>query len=138
LKDGLFDSTFVSNHTFGFAEWTSPDGKDPPWASRPWFSGHYSPEAVSRITGADAGQILSLARAFARARAPIALCGKGKGDLNGSLLECIAVQGLNALTGNINKPGGVLVYDDLPLQGPGGLPSGEFGHPAHGVSTRGS
>jgi menaquinone reductase, molybdopterin-binding-like subunit len=57
-----------------------------------------------------------LARAFARARAPLALCGKGKGDLNGSLLECMAVQSLNALTGNINKPGGVLVYDDVPFR----------------------
>jgi menaquinone reductase, molybdopterin-binding-like subunit len=118
IKDGLFDSTFVSNHTFGFADWTSPDGKTHQ-GFKSMVLRDYSPEAVSKITGADAGQILSLARAFARARAPIALCGKGKGDLNGSLLECIAVQGLNALTGNINKPGGVLVYDDLPLQGTG-------------------
>jgi len=117
LKDGLYDSTFVSNHTFGFADWTSPDGKTHT-GFRNMVLRHYSPDVVSKITGADAGQIVSLARAFARARAPIALCGKGKGDLNGSLLECIAVQGLNALTGNINKPGGVLVHDDIPLRGP--------------------
>ena len=114
IKDGLYDSTFVSNHTFGFEDWTSPDGK-----SHKGFKNmvlrDYTPGAVSRITGVDAGQILSLARAFAGAGAPIALCGKGKGDLNGSLHECIAVQALNALAGNINKPGGVLVCDYAPL-----------------------
>lgn len=117
IKDALYDSTFVSNHTFGFEDWTSPDGK-----SHTGFKNlvlrHYQPDVVSKITGTDAGQIVSLARSFAGARAPIALCGKGKGDLNGSLLECLAVQGLNALTGNINKPGGVLVHDDISLQGP--------------------
>jgi menaquinone reductase, molybdopterin-binding-like subunit len=117
LKDGLYDPTFVSNHTFGFADWTSPDGKSHV-GFRNLVLRNYSPDVVSRITGTDAGQIVSLARAFAGARAPIALCGKGKGDLNGSLYECLAVQGLNALTGNINKPGGVLVYDDPSLHDP--------------------
>lgn len=115
LKDGLYDSNFVANHTFGFTDWTSPDGK-----SHRGFKNialrDYSPDVVSKTTGVDAGQILSLARAFARARAPIALCGKGKGSLNGSVFECLAVQSLNALTGNINKPGGVLVHQDVPLQ----------------------
>jgi menaquinone reductase, molybdopterin-binding-like subunit len=124
LKDGLYDSTFVSNHTFGFTEWTAPDGKDH-MGFKNLVLKHYSPEVVSKITGTDAGQIISLARAFARARAPLALCGKGKGDLNGSLLECMAVQSLNALTGNINKPGGVLVYDDLPFDDLGGYRTAE-------------
>jgi menaquinone reductase, molybdopterin-binding-like subunit len=115
LKDGLYDSTFVSNHTFGFTDWTSPDGKSH-MGFKDMVLRDYSPDVVSRITGTDAGQIISLARAFARARAPLAVCGKGKGDLNGSLLECMAVQSLNALTGNINKPGGVLVYDDVPFR----------------------
>jgi menaquinone reductase, molybdopterin-binding-like subunit len=114
LKDGLYDSTFVSNYTFGFTGWTSPDGKSH-MGFKDLVLRNYTPEMVSRITGTDPGQIISLARAFAGARAPLALCGKGKGDLNGSLLECLAVQSLNALTGNINRPGGVLVCDDVPF-----------------------
>ena len=117
IKDRLYDANFVSNHTFGFEDWTSPGGE-----SHTGFKNlvllHYSPDAVSRITGVGAGQIVSLARAFAGARSPIALCGKGKGDLNGSLLEGLSVQGLNALKGNINKPGGVLVHDDISLPVP--------------------
>lgn len=109
VKEGLYDSTFVSDHTFGFSDYVSPDGKSHPGFKTLVLS-EYSPEVVSRITGTDAGQIVSVARAFAEAKAPIALCGKGKGDLNGSPAECIAVQCLNALRGNINKPGGVLVH----------------------------
>ena len=115
IKDGLYNSAFVSDHTFGFTDWTSEDGKSHP-GFKTLVLQRYSPEAVSKVTGVDAGQIVSLARAFTKAKAPLALSGKGKGDLNGSLFECIAVQALNALVGNINKPGGVLVYDSLPLK----------------------
>jgi len=115
IKDGLYNSAFISDHTFGFDDWTSADGKQH-LGFRNLVLRKYSPEAVSKITGIDAGQIVSLARSFAKAKAPLALCGKSKGDLNGSLLECIAVQALNALTGSINKPGGVLVLDSVPLK----------------------
>jgi len=57
-----------------------------------------------------------LARQFARANAPVAIFGKGKGLLSGSLYEFMAIHSLNALVGNINMPGGVLVYDPLPLR----------------------
>jgi anaerobic selenocysteine-containing dehydrogenase len=75
----------------------------------------YSPRDVAQITGVEARKIFSLAKAFAQAKAPVAVCGKGKGRLNGSLLEHMAVQSLNALKGSINRPGGVLVFDPLPL-----------------------
>ena len=75
----------------------------------------YAPEAVAKITGLKPGDITSLARNFAKAKAPIALCGKGKGDLNGSLYEFMAVQSLNALVGNFNKSGGVFIQKPLPL-----------------------
>jgi len=120
IKDGLYDSSFVSDHTNGFADWTSADGKTHS-GFKTLVLQKYSPEAVSKATGVDAGQIVSLARAFAKAKAPLALSGQGKGDMNGSLFECIAVQALNALTGNINRPGGVLVHDPLPLKDWDGL-----------------
>ncbi|MCP4667944.1 MAG: molybdopterin-dependent oxidoreductase, partial [Deltaproteobacteria bacterium] len=75
----------------------------------------YSPEKAAPITGLAPKEIVSLARDFAGAKAPVAVYGKGKGSLNGALHELMAVQGLNALVGNINKPGGVLVHDPLPL-----------------------
>ncbi|MGD8229540.1 MAG: molybdopterin-dependent oxidoreductase [Desulfobacteraceae bacterium] len=114
IEEGLYDAAFVHNHSFGFTDWTSADNTHH-FGFKSMVLRKYSPEAVAKITGLDARQIVSLARSFARAKAPIALCGKGKGDLNGSLFEFMAIQSLNALVGNINQPGGVLVHDPLPL-----------------------
>jgi len=114
IKERLFDSSFASNHSFGFSDWTSGDGKAHQGFSTVVLK-RYSPEAVSKVTGVEPSEIVSLARAFAKAKAPVALCGKGKGDMSGSVLEFMAVQSLNALVGNINKPGGVLLYDPLPF-----------------------
>jgi anaerobic selenocysteine-containing dehydrogenase len=110
----LYDRAFVGNHAFGLTDWSSEDGKDHK-GFKTLLLEKYSPEIVSGITGLDSKEIITLAREFARAKAPIALCGKGKGVLNGSVLEFMAVQSLNALVGNINQPGGVLVHDPLPL-----------------------
>ena len=114
IKEELYDRPFVNNYTFGFEGWTSPDGKDH-LGFRRLVMEKYAPGSVASITGLDAQAITSLARDFAKAEAPIALFGRGKGDLGGSLFECMAVHTLNALKGNINKPGGVLVHDPLPL-----------------------
>ena len=112
IKEGLYDHRFVREHTFGFNDWSAA-GKH-----RKGFKSiameHYAPARVAELVGPDAikaEDIVALAREFARSKAPIALCGKGKGTLNGSLYEFMAVQSLNALVGNINKPGGIAVRD---------------------------
>ncbi|MBN1833562.1 MAG: molybdopterin-dependent oxidoreductase [Deltaproteobacteria bacterium] len=114
IKQGLYDTRFVQNYTFGFEGWTSADGQDHQ-GFKDIVLEKYSPREVEEITGVEARKIFSLAKAFAQAKAPVAVCGKGKGTLNGSLLEYMAVQSLNALKGGINRPGGVLVLDPLPL-----------------------
>jgi anaerobic selenocysteine-containing dehydrogenase len=114
IREGLYDASFVENYAFGFNDWTSSDSEHH-MGFKTMVLRNYSPETVSRVTGLEGREIVALARAFARAKAPIALCGKGKGDLSGSLYESMAVQSLNALVGNINQPGGVLVCDPLPL-----------------------
>ncbi len=67
----------------------------------------YSTDKVSKITGINSATIVSLAKNFARASKPLAICGKGQGSTPGSLNEFMAVHALNALVGNINKKGGV-------------------------------
>ena len=114
IKEGLYDNKFIDNHSFGFYDWRSDDG-----AGHKGFKtmvlDRYTPAKVARITGLKANRIVSLAKSFSTANAPVAICGKGKGLLNGSLFEFMAVQGLNALVGNINKPGGVFIQKPLPL-----------------------
>ena len=73
----------------------------------------YSTDKVSKITGIDSASIVSLAKTFARASKPLAICGKGQGNVPGSLNEFMAVHALNALVGNINKKGGVLAVQDV-------------------------
>ncbi len=114
IHEGLYDSGFVEERAFGFFDWTSSSGEVHKGFRR-MVSEKYSPEKVEEITGVKAEEIRSMAREFARAKAPVAIFGKGKGALNGSLYEAMAVQALNALTGNINRPGGMLVFEPLPL-----------------------
>ncbi|NVM21286.1 MAG: molybdopterin-dependent oxidoreductase [Desulfobacterales bacterium] len=95
IKESLYDIYFIRNNTYGFNDW------------RAMVMAQYSPEAVSRTTGLSAENIVKLARAFAKARRPLAVWGRGKGTTPGCLYECMAVHSLNALVGNINKPGGV-------------------------------
>lgn len=67
----------------------------------------YAPAAVAEKTGLYAATIEETAMKFAAAKKPLALYGKGKGQVPGSLKEALAVHALNALVGNINRPGGV-------------------------------
>ncbi|MFC1866978.1 molybdopterin-dependent oxidoreductase [Thermodesulfobacteriota bacterium] len=114
IKEGLYNRDFLENHTFGFSDWNSSDGSIRKGFSRMVME-KYSPRRVEDITGIKGEEIVSIARNFARAKAPVALCGKGKGELNGSLYEFMAVHALNALTGNINRTGGTFIHDPLPL-----------------------
>ncbi|MFC1821546.1 molybdopterin-dependent oxidoreductase [Thermodesulfobacteriota bacterium] len=114
IRNGLYNREFVDNYTFGFSGWRSDDGKEH-MGFKQMVLEKYSPERVARITGLNLDVIVSLATVFAKSKAPIALAGKGKGELNGSVLEFMAIQSLNALVGNINRQGGVLVHEPLPL-----------------------
>jgi anaerobic selenocysteine-containing dehydrogenase len=72
----------------------------------------FSPVAVSKITGVGPGVIVELARAFAGAKKPLAVCGRGNGGVPGRLQEFLAVHYLNALVGSINRPGGVITVPE--------------------------
>jgi anaerobic selenocysteine-containing dehydrogenase len=104
IRDEIYARRFVDRHCADFGSF------------RELVLQKCAPRRIARLTGLDPAAIVSLARSFAEADAPLALYGKGKGALNGSLHECMAVHALNALVGNINQPGGVLVHEPLPLR----------------------
>ncbi len=114
INQGLFDASFINRNAYGFEDWTSEDGTRHMGFKR-LVTDKYSPKQVSEITGLKESRIVAIAKEFASAGAPVAICGKGKGNNNGSLYEFMAVQALNALVGNINRPGGVFVNNTLPL-----------------------
>ena len=104
----------MNGFTYGFNDLKSSGGQKQP-GFKTIVLQKYSPAQVERITGVDAKTIISLADDFSKAKAPVAVYGKGKNNLNGSLYEFMAVQSLNAVAGRINRPGGVLLSGSLPL-----------------------
>lgn len=104
IGEALYHREFVEAHCAGFG------------AFKDLVMKRFDPAGVAPAIGLSAERIVSLARAFARAGKPLALYGKGKSTLNGSLHESMAVLALNALVGNINQPGGILVQQPLPLK----------------------
>jgi anaerobic selenocysteine-containing dehydrogenase len=115
VKESLYDSNFIADHTFGFEDWSDVTGNTYIGFKRLVLE-QYAPEDVSTITGLSAKKIVDLARAFGRAERPLALWGRGKGTASGSLYECMAVHALNALAGNINQPGGVSIRPEAATQ----------------------
>ena len=115
VKEARYDSKFVARYCHGFDDWRGADGTAHA-GFKTLVLDTYTPEHTSAVTGVPADDIVSVARAFGSARAPVAVCGKGKGTLNGSLYEFMAVHALNALTGSINREGGVMVQGPLPLK----------------------
>ena len=100
IKESMYDGSFISSHSSGFQEWKQLvlDG--------------FSPEIVSKITGVKASVITEMAREFARAKRPLATCGRGKGTGPGSLKEVLAVHFLNALVGNLGQEGGLVAVPE--------------------------
>jgi anaerobic selenocysteine-containing dehydrogenase len=103
IRDGLFKKDWVEAHAFGFEEFKNLVIRE------------YAPKAVSELTGVPAEKIEALAKEFAKAKAPLALGGRGAGAAPTPVYELMAVMALNALVGNINQPGGVIVRRSLPL-----------------------
>ncbi len=100
INGELYNTEFVNKQTAGFNEWKKQVNEK------------FNPYAVSQITGVDEITIAVLAREFAGASKPLAICGRGQGNTSGSLDEFIAVHALNALVGNINSHGGVWAVSD--------------------------
>ena len=95
IKEGLYHREFVERFSTGFDEWKGSVDR-------------FAPADAAQLTGTNVETIVSLAREFAGARRPVAICGRGGGRTPGSLQSFLAVHRLNALVGSINREGGML------------------------------
>jgi anaerobic selenocysteine-containing dehydrogenase len=101
LKEGLYRKDVLQSHSTGGDALKKIAGDD------------FAPEAVSKLTGVEAGTIVELAKTFAGAKRPLAVCGRGNGrQESGNAQEFLAVHFLNALTGSINTAGGVIAVPE--------------------------
>lgn len=108
VRDNLYDTDFVRDHTFGFESWR--DGHDRAHRGfRDLVLSEYKPESVAHITGVPVETIQRLAREMSAHRPAIALAeGTGTAATN-ALGTAMAIHSLNALLGSIETQGGVLV-----------------------------
>ena len=97
LKNNLFDGGATANFIGGFNKLAIMIQKE------------YALSKTAEITGVKASDIEKIATLFAKAKMPVAVFGKGRGDGAQSLKELAAVHTLNCLVGNINKKGGAFV-----------------------------
>ncbi len=97
LQENLFDPEFATGFKGGLNRFNA------------MVQQKYPLEQVAATTGISAADIKKTAIAFAKAKMPVAIPGKGRGNGAQSLKEFAAVHTLNCLTGNINKKGGTFV-----------------------------
>lgn len=111
ISSNLVDRDFVENYAFGYDDWEDEAGVQHK-GFKTLVLDNYDPETAAEITGVPAGTIARLAGEFATNRPSVAVVPCKGGLLNGSangLYTAMAIHALNALVGNIETPGGVLV-----------------------------
>lgn len=113
VSEGNFDKEFVREHTFGFEDWTDEAGRHMGYKSL--VLREYTLPKVSEITGVPIRDIIALARAFSEHERALALGERGPAFHPNDIYTRLAIHSLNALTGNLGKPGTVLIQGELPL-----------------------
>lgn len=113
----LYDEDFVRNYTMGFEDFNDENGVSHQGFRSMLLSEEYDLERVAEITGIEATTIARLAGEFAQSDNPVATLpirgGLHTENANG-LYTAMAILSLNALVGNLEKPGGVLIQRDIP------------------------
>jgi len=109
VAEGLYNRDFLLERTGGFEDGKTGEGL------RSLLARHYTLERVAAETGVPVDVLLRVAREFAGARGSLAI-GPRKGPLlPGRLFDHLAAHVLNALAGNVDSAGGVLVPEEAPL-----------------------
>ncbi len=113
ITEGLYDTEFVGQRTFGFEDWRDPQGRSH-MGFRSLVLSEYRLNEVAALTQVPVETILRVAREFGRNRPALALVGSSNASFPGDPYTAMAVHSLNALMGSLEVPGGVLVRPPLP------------------------
>jgi len=114
LSEGLHDADFVREHTFGFEAWTDEQGREHGGFQQLVLE-RYAPDKVEDLTGVRAVTIRRLALELAGNGPGIAIADGTATSTTNGLWTAMAIHSLNALLGNLERPGGVLVPRRAPL-----------------------
>lgn len=127
VKEMLYEQEFVDKLCWGFQPVAAPDGRQHD-GFRAMVLREFRPEKVSAWTGAPVEQILRIAKEFAGARSAVAVSGRELTSTADGTRAAATVHMLNALKGNFDQPGGVLLRRTIPNLG-GGAQEHEFPTP---------
>lgn len=128
IRDGLHDAAFLRDNTFGFEAWKEKDGRTHKGFRE--LVAEYPPEKVAGITGIPAETIVRLAAEMAANRPAVALSDVNSTGSTNGLGTAMAIHALNAILGNIERPGGVVTHRSL-------LAPWEAAAPADAVAQKG-
>ena len=130
ITEGLYDSRFVNDHTFGFEDWTDRRGRTH-MGFRTLVLTEYRLNEVAALTEVPVETILRLAREFGSNRPALAISGQRSNSLPGDPRTAMAVHSLNAMVGSVDSPGGMVVRPPLPGDEP------DRGRPSRGREAGG-
>ncbi|MBT3363719.1 MAG: molybdopterin-dependent oxidoreductase [Chloroflexi bacterium] len=102
INKSLYDKDFVDSTTIGFEQLKS-------------HVQYYTPDKVSQITWMPADDIINAARMFATTKPACIILGNGIDQSINSFQTARAAAILNAITGNIDVPGGMIRPTPTPL-----------------------
>ena len=118
VKEGLYDPDDLSRRVAGWEDWTDAAGTAHA-GYRTLVLRHGRPDDVSARTGVPVARLTALAKTFGQARRAVAVWDQSVAWRSGGMADALAIHALNALTGRIGRPGGLLAQASLPaLPGP--------------------
>ncbi len=109
VDEGLYDREFVTERSIGFEDATGA-------GLRSILQKQFPLERVAAETGVSVNVILRVARELAGARKGLVLPPHKGPLLGGRVYDHLAAHILNALIGNIDQSGGVLIADEVPIE----------------------
>ncbi|MFD4633974.1 molybdopterin-dependent oxidoreductase [Streptomyces sp. NPDC058284] len=113
IARGWYDEEFVARHTSGFEELERGIRA-------------YDPVTVSRITGLGPELIEAAAEMYGRASRACVEAGTGVSQSDNAFDTHRAIAVLSALSGNLDAPGGDLIWDPMPVEGRRAFPRSDL------------
>lgn len=114
MMEDMLNRTFLDRWTEGFA--SSGEGvTGAAGGFENFIRRHYTPEEVSRRTGASVGEIQRVGRAFGSARRPVAMVGPAVLHAEGGLAAAMSIVALNMVVGALGRAGGYVTPGFAPL-----------------------
>ncbi len=114
VRDGLYDQKWVAEQSFGFEDFKDKDGK-PHRGFKDVVMKEGDPKVVGPAVGVKPEEIERLAREMVDLGPAVVLSDGRVGSATNGLYTELALQALNALLGNIGRPGGMWVQQRAPL-----------------------